>query len=76
MKSKLYVVLDKDGDLIAASFARPGLPHVRLMPTNPEHTSHEVDIPHELAANPTFESLRATLAKYLPTFSNRAGKVP
>jgi hypothetical protein len=68
MKSKMFVVLDKDGKLLGASFATPpgsGIPYARPTSSNPEHTLHEIEVPNELAFSPTHEAVRATLAKFL-----------
>ena len=68
MKSRMYAVVDENGELIGASFAFPdasGIPIARPAPVKPGHTFYELDVPHELAANPTAAVAQAAIKKHL-----------
>lgn len=65
MKSRLFVVVDKDNQVQAASFARPGASFARPLATEPGHKCHEIEVSEQLAAEPTFEAVKAAVAKHL-----------
>jgi hypothetical protein len=65
----MFVVVDKKGELVAASFAPEQgsrIPHARPMPTKKEHTAHEIEVPDELAANPTVHAMQAAVNAIVP----------
>jgi hypothetical protein len=64
----MFVVVDKKGELVGASFAPEQgsrIPYARPMPTKKEHTAHEIEVPDELAANPTVHAMQTVVKTFL-----------
>ncbi len=77
-KSKMFVVLDKKGNLVAASLAPPpnsGAVIIKPSPIDPDHTVHEMEVPHALAVSPTLEKIQAAAKTLMQTVSAKGVKV-